>query len=167
AGKSTYLRTIGTTLLLVMRGLPVPVKSMQYKPQRIFTSMLTTDSLGDRESYFFSELKRLRKLMDLLETGSSYFVILDEILKGTNSVDKAKGSKRFMKKLLQMPAKGLIATHDLSLCELESNFPEKIQNKRFEIEFHGDELVFNYQLDDGVCQNMNASFLLKRMGLTD
>lgn len=167
AGKSTYLRTIGTTLLFAMRGLPVPVKSMRYKPQRIFTSMLTTDSLGDRESYFFSELKRLRSLMDRLETGSPYFVILDEILKGTNSVDKAKGSKRFMRKLLQMPAKGLIATHDLSLCELEKDFPEKVQNKRFEIEFHGDELVFNYKLDDGICQNMNASFLLKKMGLTD
>ncbi len=167
AGKSTYLRTVGITLLLAMRGLPVPVTSMRYKPQRIFTSMLTTDSLGDSESYFFSELKRLRDLMDRLEKGEAYFVILDEILKGTNSVDKARGSKRFMEKLLKMPAKGLIATHDLSLCELETAFPAQIQNKRFEIEFQGDELVFNYKLDSGVCENMNASFLLARMGLID
>jgi len=167
AGKSTYLRTIGTSLLLAMRGLPVHATSMRFKPTQLFTSMLSADSLGDNESYFFNELKRLRQMTDRLEAGEPLFVILDEILKGTNSVDKAEGSRRFMEKLLTLPVKGLIATHDLSLCELSDAHPKEIENKKFEVRFAGDELAFDYKLESGVCQNMNASFLLKKMGLTD
>ena len=167
AGKSTYLRAIGTSLLLAMRGLPIHAASMRFKPTQLFTSMLSADSLGDNESYFFNELKRLRQMTDRLEAGEPLFVILDEILKGTNSVDKAEGSRRFMEKLLTLPVKGLIATHDLSLCKLGDVHPEEIENKKFEVRFAGDELAFDYKLESGVCQNMNASFLLKKMGLTD
>ena len=167
AGKSTYLRTIGTNLILAMRGLPVNVSTMRYKPRRLFTSMLAADSLGDNESYFFNELKRLRQMTDILESGEPLFVILDEILKGTNSIDKAEGSRKFMEKLLRLPVKGLIATHDLSLCKLSDNHPEEIENKKFEVRFDEDELAFDYKLESGVCQNMNASFLLTKMGLTD
>lgn len=167
AGKSTYLRMIGTNMILAMRGLPVRADKMIFKPRRLFTSMLTVDSLGDSESYFFSELKRLRQLVDLLEAGEECFVILDEILKGTNSKDKAEGSKSFVKKLLSTPMKGIIATHDLSLCELETKHPEQIINRKFEIHFDRDELVFNYKVEPGVCQNMNASFLLNKMGLSE
>ena len=167
AGKSTYLRMIGTTMLLAMRGLPIRAEAFSFKPRRLFTSMLTVDSLGDSESYFFSELKRLRQLADLLEEGTECFVILDEILKGTNSKDKAEGSKSFVKKLLSLPMKGIIATHDLSLCELEKEFPKMIANQKFEIHFDKDDLVFNYQVEPGVCQNMNASFLLNKMGLSE
>jgi hypothetical protein len=165
AGKSTWLRTVGLNLVLAMRGLPVPVQSMRFTPVQIYTSMLATDSLGDNESYFFSELKRLRQMTDALETGKAHFVILDEILKGTNSIDKAEGSKRFMQKLLSLPAKGLIATHDLSLCDLAEVYPGQVINQRFEVSFEGDELVFDYTLREGVCENMNASFLLRKMGL--
>lgn len=129
--------------------------------------MLTVDSLGDSESYFFSELKRLRQLADLLEAGSEHFVILDEILKGTNSKDKAEGSKSFVKKLLSLPMKGIIATHDLSLCDLEQLYPDEIQNRKFEIEYDHNELVFKYRVEPGICQNMNASFLLQKMGLSE
>jgi len=167
AGKSTYLRMVGTSMLLAMRGLPVRAAKFEFSPRRIFTSMLTVDSLGDSESYFFSELKRLRQLVDRLEAGTECFVILDEILKGTNSKDKAEGSKLFVKKLLSQPMKGIIATHDLSLCDLQSEYPEKITNLKFEIDFNGDDLVFNYQVEPGVCQNMNASFLLNKMGLSE
>lgn len=167
AGKSTYLRTIGTNLVLAMRGLPINAAAMRFKPTTLFTSMLAADSLGDNESYFFNELKRLRQMTDKLESGEPLFVILDEILKGTNSVDKAEGSKKFMQKLLKLPVKGLIATHDLSLCNLSDMYPEEIENKKFEVRFDGDELAFDYKLESGVCQNMNASFLLKKMGLTD
>jgi DNA mismatch repair ATPase MutS len=129
--------------------------------------MLTVDSLGDSESYFFSELKRLRQLADRLEAGTECFVILDEILKGTNSKDKAEGSKSFVKKLLSLPMKGIIATHDLSLCELGNEYPDRIINRKFEIHFDQDDLVFNYRVEPGVCQNMNASFLLNKMGLSE
>jgi len=152
AGKSTYLRMIGTNMILAMRGLPVRADKMIFKPRRLFTSMLTVDSLGDSESYFFSELKRLRQLVDLLESGVECFVILDEILKGTNSKDKAEGSRSFVKKLLSLPMKGVIATHDLSLCELENTHPDQIVNKKFEIHFDKDELVFNYKVEPGVAK---------------
>jgi hypothetical protein len=166
AGKSTFLRTVGTNLILAMNGLPVPVEEMRFKPTRIFTSMVTADNLGEGESYFFSELKRLKQLTSILEKGESLFVILDEILKGTNSVDKAEGSRLFMEKLLDLPARGLIATHDLSLCEMQADYPNKIFNHSFEVEFRKNELHFDYTLREGVCQNMNARFLLQKMGLT-
>jgi DNA mismatch repair ATPase MutS len=167
AGKSTYLRTVGINMLLAMRGLPVPVKKMTIKPTKIFTSMLSADSLGENESYFFNELKRLRQMTDRLETDEPHFIILDEILKGTNSIDKARGSRRFMQKLLKLPAKGLIATHDLSLCKLSDEHPGVIENTKFEVRFDGDELAFDYKLENGVCENMNASFLLQKMGLSE
>ncbi len=166
AGKSTYLRTVGTNLLLAMNGLPVPAELMRFRPTQIFTSMVTADNLGEGESYFFSELKRLKELTTFLEEGKSLFVILDEILKGTNSVDKAEGSRLFMEKLLDLPARGLIATHDLSLCEMQNDHPTAIKNYSFEVEFRNDDLHFDYKLREGVCQNMNARFLLERMGLT-
>ncbi|MCZ4407492.1 hypothetical protein O3Q51_01630 [Cryomorphaceae bacterium 1068] len=166
AGKSTFLRTVGTNLLLAMSGLPVPAKLMRFRPTQIFTSMVTADNLGEGESYFFSELKRLKELTTYLEEGKALFVILDEILKGTNSVDKAEGSRLFMEKLLDLPARGLIATHDLSLCEMQNDHPQAIKNYSFEVEFRNDDLHFDYKLREGVCQNMNARFLLERMGLT-
>jgi DNA mismatch repair ATPase MutS len=165
AGKSTYLRTVGLSLLLAMRGLPVAARYMSFQPCALYTSMLTTDSLGESESYFFSELKRLRSIVDSLERGGLHFLILDEILKGTNSTDKAEGSKRFMKKLLSLPAKGLIATHDLSLCNLSDEYPRIIENMRFEVHYTNNELDFRYKMEEGVCRNMNASFLLQKMGL--
>lgn len=166
AGKSTYLRTVGLCLTLAMRGMPVPASRMVFRPTMLFTSMVTSDSLGEGESYFFSELKRLKQLTDVLETGRTLFIILDEILKGTNSVDKAVGSKQFLAKMLTLPAKGLIATHDLSLCEIADEYPGRVVNHSFEVEFRGEELHFDYLLREGVCENMNAAYLLRKMGLT-
>ena len=166
AGKSTFLRAVGVNMVLAMRGLPVCAEYFEFRPRQIFTSMLTVDSLGDNESYFFSELKRLRQIMDQLENGIPLFLILDEILKGTNSVDKAKGSEDFLINLLNYPARGVIATHDLSLCKLEAVFPGKIINQKFEVDLVDDELIFDYKLRSGICQNMNATFLLRKMGLS-
>ncbi len=95
AGKSTYLRTIGINHLLACIGAPVCAKEMQLSPCKLFTSLRTTDSLSDQESYFFAELKRLKQIIDRLESGEKLFIILDEILKGTNSTDKQKGSLAF------------------------------------------------------------------------
>jgi DNA mismatch repair ATPase MutS len=124
--------------------------------------MRTTDSLKDDSSYFFSELKRLKFIVDTIENDSDYFVILDEILKGTNSTDKALGSKKFVERLVKLKATGIIATHDLSLTEIETEI-EPIKNYFFDAQIIDDELHFDYKLKKGVCQNMNASFLLKKM----
>ncbi len=167
AGKSTFLRTIGINLVLGMMGAPLAVKEFTLSPMKIFSSMRTEDSLAEHTSFFYAELSRLAKISDILKAGEKRFVILDEILKGTNSVDKAKGSYAFVQKLVNYKMMGMIATHDLSLCELEEKYPEKIENKSFEVEFVNDDLQFDYTLRTGICQNMNASFLLKKMGIVD
>jgi DNA mismatch repair ATPase MutS len=126
--------------------------------------MRTTDSLTDDSSYFFSELTRLKFVVDTIEEDNNYFVILDEILKGTNSTDKAIGSRKFAERLVHLNATGIIATHDLSLTEIEKEFDE-VKNYFFDAEIKNDELFFDYKLKLGVCQNMNASFLLKKMDI--
>lgn len=163
AGKSTFLRTVGLSVVMANCGLPICAKSFQYTPIKLITSMRTTDSLSENESYFFSELKRLKHIIDTIEQ-EEHFIILDEILKGTNSKDKAKGSQQFVEKLVRTKSTGIIATHDLSLCELEAQLPE-VKNYYFDAEIVNDELYFDYCLKTGVCQNMNASFLLKKMGI--
>jgi DNA mismatch repair ATPase MutS len=166
AGKSTYLRTVGVNLLLGMTGAPVLADSFRFKPTPVFTSIRTSDSLQDGESYFFAELKRLKQLIDLLETDTQMFIILDEILRGTNSADKRKGSKSLIRQLLKLGASGMIATHDLALGELAEDFPNNIQNKRFEVEIVNGDLHFDYKLKDGISRNLNATFLMKKMGIT-
>ena len=161
AGKSTFLRTISLNLILANAGMPVCAQSFDYRPIQLITSMRTSDSLKDDESYFFSELKRLKFIVNKIKT-ATYFIILDEILKGTNSKDKEIGSKQFVKKLVSSGSTGIIATHDLSLCSISEEYPQVI-NHYFDAEIINDELHFDYSIKDGVCQNMNASFLLKKM----
>jgi hypothetical protein len=166
AGKSTYLRTVGVNLVLAMTGAPVLADTFLFKPVNLFTSIQTSDSLQDGESYFFAELKRLKQMIHLLEEDKKLFIILDEILRGTNSADKRKGSKSLISQLVRLGASGMIATHDLTLGALHEVFPEHITNKRFEVEIIDDELFFDYKLKEGVSQNLNATFLMKKMGIT-
>ncbi|WP_034041900.1 MutS-related protein [Wocania ichthyoenteri] len=161
AGKSTFLRTVSLHIVMANVGLPICTKSSQYSPVKLITSMRTTDSLTDDSSYFFSELTRLKYIVDAIQK-EPYFIILDEILKGTNSTDKAIGSRKFVEKLVASNATGIIATHDLSLCEIEKELDD-VKNYYFDAEIINDELHFDYTLKEGVCQNMNASFLLKKM----
>lgn len=161
AGKSTFLRTISLSIVMSNCGMPVSARSFAYTPIPLISSMRTSDSLQNEESYFFSELKRLKYVVDTIQH-RPYFIVLDEILKGTNSQDKAEGSKKFVERLLSTSSVGIIATHDLSLCDLEKSYPQ-IQNRYFDAEIINDELHFDYRLKMGVCQNMNASFLLKKM----
>ena len=127
--------------------------------------MRTSDSLTDDESYFFSELKRLKFIVDEIRT-ERYFIILDEILKGTNSKDKAIGSKKFIEKLVNSKSTGIIATHDLSLCSVTEEY-QQVKNYFFDAEIINEELNFDYRFKEGICRNMNASFLLKKMEIVD
>ena len=166
AGKSTYLRTIGVNFLLACMGMPVCARSLTVYPARPVTSLRTADSLAANESYFFAELKRLKMIIDRLNAGEKLFIILDEILKGTNSKDKQKGSLALMKQLIAKEACGIIATHDLLLGTLEDEFPHDIKNYRFEADITDNTLTFSYRMREGVARNMNASFLMKKMGIT-
>ncbi|MDR0393955.1 MAG: DNA mismatch repair protein MutS [Tannerella sp.] len=167
AGKSTYLRTIGVNFLFACMGMPVCAESLSVYPAHLVTSLRTADSLVSNESYFFAELKRLKMIIDLLNTGRELFIILDEILKGTNSIDKQKGSVALVKQLLKKGACGMIATHDLTLGSLTEIFPENIRNKRFEADITNDKLTFTYRIREGIAQNMNATFLMKKMGISE
>lgn len=164
AGKSTYLRTIGCNYLLACIGAPVCCTSLDIYPAQLMTSLRTDDSLSNNESYFFAELKRLKQIIDRLNK-EEMFIILDEILRGTNSKDKQKGSLSFIQQLMTLQANGIIATHDLALGELERFFPQKIKNFCFEADIQDNNLTFSYKLREGIAQNMNACFLMKKMGL--
>lgn len=163
AGKSTFLRTMSLHIIMANVGLPVCARSSIYNPVKLITSMRTSDSLTDDSSYFFSELTRLKFIVDTIKK-EPYFIVLDEILKGTNSTDKAIGSRKFVEKLVATNATGIIATHDLSLCDIEQELSE-VKNYYFDAEIIDDELHFDYTLKQGICKNMNASFLLKKMDI--
>ncbi|MFT0713532.1 MutS-related protein [Flagellimonas lutimaris] len=165
AGKSTFLRAVALQIVMANMGLPVLGKNVKYAPVRLLTSMRSSDSLADETSYFYAELKRLKYIVEELEKDDC-FVVLDEILKGTNSVDKAEGSKKFVERLVRNGSTGMVATHDLSLCTLADQLPE-VENRYFDAQIVNGELFFDYKFKEGVCQNMNASFLLKTMGIVD
>ncbi|NOX46905.1 MAG: DNA mismatch repair protein MutS, partial [Chlorobi bacterium] len=166
AGKSTYLRTIGVNLILGMIGAPVCGRGITISPIQLYTSIRTDDSLQKNESYFYSELKRLKAIIDELKKGTKLFIILDEILRGTNSKDKHAGSEALLKQLIDLKASGIIATHDVALGNLEKSFPEHIKNRCFEVDINGSVLSFDYKLRDGVSKNMNATILMREMGIT-
>jgi len=168
AGKSTYLRTIGINHVMASVGMPVCAQKMEFYPGSLLTNLRTADSLVNHESYFFAELKRLKMIIERLEAGEEgLFIILDEILKGTNSEDKKKGSLALVKRLITLSGNGIIATHDLSLGELENEFPAQIKNYHFDAAIEDDLLTFDYQLQEGIAINMNASFLMRKMGITE
>jgi DNA mismatch repair ATPase MutS len=165
AGKSTFLRTIATNLVLAMAGAPVCAAKFVFKPIKIYSSMRTSDSLNKNESYFYAELKRLKEMLDKLNSGEELFIILDEILKGTNSVDKQKGSLAAMEKIISHNGTGIIATHDLELTKIANRYPDKIRNLCFEIEIDQALISFDYKLREGVTTKMNASILMRQMGI--
>jgi DNA mismatch repair ATPase MutS len=166
AGKSTFLRSIGVNLMLARAGFHVFAKEFVFPEMKLYSSMRTSDDLQDETSYFHAELLRLRFIVDAIERGEHVFIILDEILKGTNSKDKEEGSAKFLQKLNELQARGIIATHDLSLTQL-ANVYTSVVNKYFDTEINGDDISFDYCIRNGVAKNMNASFLLRKMGLID
>ncbi|MGE4288038.1 MAG: hypothetical protein AB7E36_05065 [Salinivirgaceae bacterium] len=167
AGKSTFLRTIATNLVLAGCGAPVCAKHLRFTPLPMHSSMRAEDSLMKNESYFFAELKRLQRITQELDKGEKLFIILDEILRGTNSEDKRKGSIGFVKKITTKQAYGLVATHDLELARLAEQQPGTFKALCFEVAIKNNELQFDYKLQPGVTKNMNASFLMKQMGIID
>ena len=165
SGKSTFLRTIGINLVLARAGSFVCAEQFIFYPYEVSVSMRISDSLQDSESFFYAELKRLQNIIRQLEAGEKTFVLLDEILRGTNSNDKHNGTVGLIRKLVAANACGIIATHDLTVSKLAGEFNGYIASKCFESEIINDELVFDYKLKDGVCTKLSASFLMKKMGV--
>lgn len=165
AGKSTFLRSIGVNLVLALTGAPVCAKNFQCSIVHLRTGMRAADSLKDHQSYFYAELNRLKSIMDELQLDKPLLILLDEILKGTNSTDKLSGSIALVKQLIPHPCLALIATHDLALGDLENLHPDAIKNFCFEANIENDQLSFDYKLKTGLAQKMNATFLMKKMGI--
>jgi ABC-type multidrug transport system fused ATPase/permease subunit len=167
SGKSTFLRTLGINLVLARAGSSVCAKRFIIYPFDVHVSMRITDSLQDSESFFYAELKRLQGIIQQLQVGDKTFIILDEILRGTNSNDKHNGTIGLIRKLVSANACGIIATHDLTVSKLEAENSGYINNMCFESEIINDELVFDYKLKEGVCTKLSASFLMRKMGVID
>ena len=164
SGKSTFLRSLGINMVLAGMGSSVCASKSSIHAMPILVSMRLSDSLSDNESYFYAEIKRLKAIMDGLENRRS-FVLLDEILRGTNSDDKRNGTVEVVKKMIQKTAIGAIATHDIEVCLTTNEYPNVLTNKCFEVEIINNDLHFDYKLRDGICKNRSASFLMKKMGV--
>ncbi|WP_338644780.1 DNA mismatch repair protein [Flavobacterium sp. KS-LB2] len=164
SGKSTFLRSLGINMVLSGMGSPVCASQANVHPLPVLVSMRLSDSLSDSESYFFAEIKRLKQIMDELEDRPA-FVLLDEILRGTNSDDKRNGTIEVVKKVIGKKAVGAIATHDIEVCLTANEYPNILTNKCFEVEIINNELHFDYKLRDGICKNRSATFLMKKMGV--
>lgn len=162
SGKSTFLRSLGVNIVLAQAGSAICAKSAKVHPMQVLVSMRVTDNLNENESFFFAEVKRLKEIMVKAENGPS-FVLLDEILRGTNSNDKRDGTIGVIKKLIQKDVFGAIATHDLKVCDTTSEYPKLLANRNFEVEIQKNELHFDYKLREGVCKNKSATFLMEKM----
>ena len=164
SGKSTFLRTLGVNMLLAQVGLPVCAREATIHPLPLLVSMRLSDSLSDGKSYFFAEINRIEQIMTALKR-ERCMVLLDEILRGTNSEDKQYGTIKIIERLLSLKAIGIVATHDIEVCKTADRYPEQLQNKCFESYIHEGELSFDYKLREGICQNKNATFLMEKLGI--
>lgn len=162
AGKSTFLRSIGVNYILAMNGMPVFAESLRVSVFNLFSSMRTADDLSRGISYFNAELLRLRQLIESCKHAAHTLIILDEILKGTNSLDKLNGSRLFLQEISRLPVSGIIATHDLELSKMEDDSPSRFHNWCFEIELGGN-ITYTYKITPGVARNQNATYLLKKI----
>ncbi|MEP7165296.1 MAG: hypothetical protein ABI741_11415 [Ferruginibacter sp.] len=165
AGKSTYLRSVGINVVLAMAGAPVCAASLRLSPVQLISSMRIADNLEESTSTFYAELKKLKAVIDKVNKNEKVFILLDEILRGTNSLDRHTGSEALIKQLIKHEAAGIIATHDLGLADIKNEFPANILNYHFDVQVNNEELYFDYKLKPGVCTSLNASILMKKIGI--
>ncbi len=162
AGKSTFLRSVGINYVLALCGMPVFAERLRVSLFSLFSSMRTTDDLAHGISYFNAELLRLQQLLQYCRRNKHTLIILDEILKGTNSLDKLNGSRLFLESVSQLPVTGIVATHDLELSKMADKQSDRFHNYCFEIQL-SDEITYTYHITEGVARNQNATYLLKHI----
>ncbi len=165
SGKTTLLRTIGINLVLAYAGAPVCAKKMQCSILEIFTSMRITDDLNSGISSFYAELLRIKMIIDFAQEKKPMIFLIDEIFRGTNSLDRITGARTVLKNLSKEWIIGLISTHDFELCDLENDGRYKIQNYYFTEHYIDDQLKFDYVLRSGRCKTANARYLMKMVGI--
>jgi DNA mismatch repair ATPase MutS len=165
AGKSTYLRSIGVNTVLAMAGAPVCAGYFCLSPVQIVSSMRIADNLEESTSTFYAELKKLKTIIDKVNNNEKVFILLDEILRGTNSLDRHTGSAALIRQLIKHNAACIIATHDVELAKMKEEYPENILNYHFDVQVSNEELYFDYRLKEGICTSLNASILMKKIGI--
>ncbi|WP_281615620.1 hypothetical protein [Flammeovirga sp. SubArs3] len=168
SGKSTFIRVVGINLLLAFAGSAVCASSFKVgKRVKLITSMRIADSLHLSESTFKAELERIKLIIEAIETNEPHLFLVDEMLRGTNSIDKLKGSFALLEKLqANAEANIIVATHDLQLSDFEKNGNAVFtKNYHFDFDYSHNEFEFDYKLKEGVCEKFNASLLLKELGL--
>lgn len=165
AGKSTFLRSLGVNVVLAQMGAPVCAGGLNLSPVQLLSSMRIADDLSENTSTFYAELKKLKTIIEAVNRHEPVFILLDEILRGTNSLDRHTGSKALIRQLIQQKAVAVIATHDVELAKLEEVYPSSIENYHFDVQVEGEELYFDYRLKHGVCTSLNASILMKKIGI--
>ncbi|MES2830220.1 MAG: DNA mismatch repair protein MutS [Bacteroidota bacterium] len=166
AGKSTFLRTVGINMVLAFAGAPVCAERFNSAIFNLLSYMRIKDSLNDQTSTFKAELNRLKMILDVTATNPHSFVLIDEMLRGTNSRDKYLGSKVFIEKLISQRTPALFATHDLQLSEMEADYTLSVRNYHFDIQISEGQMNFDYKLKHGPCKTFNAALLLKEIGLS-
>ncbi len=166
AGKSTFLRTLGTNLCLAYAGAPVNARSFDTSLFRMFTCIKVSDSVTDGISYFYAEVKRLKALLSASDSadGLPLFFLIDEIFRGTNNIERHIGSRAYIRSLATRPVVGAIATHDLELVKLADEIPG-IVNHHFREEVRDGRMIFDYELRPGPCPTTNALKIMQIEGL--
>lgn len=165
AGKSTFLRSLGVNIILAGMGSPVCSSCFRLSPTKLMSSMRIGDNLAENTSTFYAELKKLKTIIEAVNRYEPVFILLDEILRGTNSLDKHTGSEALIRQLIKQKAVVVLATHDVELAKLENEFPHSLENYHFDVQVEGEELYFDYKLKNGVCNSLNASILMKKIGI--
>lgn len=165
AGKSTFLRSIGVNMVLAMAGSPVLAQSFRCSVMQVSSSMRVADNLQESTSTFYAELKRLKAIIEQVKAHDPVLVLLDEILRGTNSLDRHTGSAALIRLLIKEKAVALLATHDVELAPMEKEYPSQLHNYHFDAQIEGEELFFDYKLKRGVCESINASLLMRKIGI--
>lgn len=165
AGKSTFLRSIGVNMILAFAGAPVCAKQFTVSIVNLLSSMRVTDNLAENTSTFYAELKKLKSIIVAVNNNQKVLILLDEILRGTNSLDRHTGSAALIKQLIKQNTVAIIATHDVELAKLEETYPLNILNYHFDVQVEGEELYFDYKLKEGICTSLNASLLMKKIGI--
>jgi len=166
AGKSTFLRTVGVNMVLACAGAPVCARKLRIYPMQIMSSMRIMDNLEENTSTFYAELKKLGAIIEAVRQQKPVFILLDEILRGTNSQDRQTGSMALVRQLIREQAIGIVATHDLGLAAMEKEYPDSVSNHHFDVQVSDGEMYFDYTLKSGVCTSMNASLLMRKIGIS-
>lgn len=165
-GKSTFLRTVGTQMVLAYMGARVCAARWVMPPAvELFSSMRTQDALQESTSGFYAELRKIEVLIQRARAGRPIFYLLDEVLKGTNTKDRTKGAAALIRQLVGYTGAGMISTHDVGLASLADELGDRLSNVCFEVAVEGDRLTFDYKMREGVSQSFNATQLMRQIGI--